>query len=267
MTNEMTTIMPCYNECIIKGTEGSDAPKPMGALHGNFCDREFYATKKALELAPQIVEHVLSLVDSKAAAGERVDSSRTAPLPLNEQAFNDANNIYQRLVYWARVFAKQLNSPAPAAARHAWKDMAGNIVGLPHDISPGQARYIVAQMARWLDLRLEMICALPAVDDVEYFHNGAGQMRETFTVNARWPTEAKPYYSKAPCPDDKGKIAVYPPKEFGDETVYKCEGCGRIFDDSLHAFYANLFATVTLAEYNQSAKIARHLSKKFARTA
>lgn len=261
MTDHFTTIMPCYTGCIIKGTEGSDAPKPMGALHGNFCDREFYATRKALELAPLIVEHVLSLVDSKGSDGERVDSSRTAPLPLNEQAFNDANNIYQRLVYWARVFATQMGVQAPGPAVHAWRDMKGNIVGLPHNISPGQGRYIVGVMATWLTLHLEAICALSAVDDVEYFHNGAGQMRETFTVNARWPQEAKPYYSKVPCPDDKGKIAVYPPKNFGDDTMYKCERCGRIFDDSLHAFYGKLFAEVEA----EADPVKRHLMRKYSR--
>jgi hypothetical protein len=47
----------------------------MGATHGNFCDKEFHAVKTALGQVAELVEHVVSLVNSKGQGESEVQSS------------------------------------------------------------------------------------------------------------------------------------------------------------------------------------------------
>lgn len=249
--------MPCYNNCVeVEATDDQPARLRV-ARHGNFCAVEFGRVKKALELAPELVEHIVSMLDARAQSEVKISGSREAPLPFNVTAFNDANEVYQALVYFARVFAAKMGVQAPGAAMRAWRNLSGTIVGLPADMSGSAARYVVGSMATWLKLHLESIADLNP-DDFMEFHD---RMREVFELNARWPRQSRPEYSAMPCPDDdcKGKIAVHPPYEFGDDQVIKCETCGRIFPEKDYAFYFRLFTAVK-AEENPTKK---HLLRKY----
>lgn len=255
---KIETVMPCYNECVRVPATDDQPAELMGALHGNFCDKEFHAVNKALEIAPGLVEHVVSMVDSRGQSEVRISGSREAPMPFNTSAFNDANEVYQALVYFARVFAAQMGTQAPGPAMRAWRNLSGVIVGLPADISPNGARYVVGVMATWLKLQLESIFDQANPDDVLEFHD---RMRELFQINARWPRTARPEFSQMPCPTEgcRGRVAVYPPQDFGDDQVIKCEKCSRVFPQGDYDFYWRLFKQVAA----ESDPRKRHLLKKY----
>lgn len=271
MKHDITSLdptLPCANGCIVRGTENNDQPSLMTARHGRFCDRCYYAIKSALDRAPEIVEHVTSLIRQNISAGEdRVDGTREAPLPFNAQAFNDANEMYSRLVYWSTHWAQRFGVRPPSPAARAWRN-EHRIIGLPNDIEPQSARYAVGIMAKWLTINLDEILEQLPIDDVNYFRD---ELREVYQVDARWPRVPRPYYSKLPCPDDGGRIAVYPPAHVGADSTYKCERCGRLFTEGNHGFYANLFAEIEAADGNVEAKkalkrrerIVTHLDRKY----
>src|SRR5690606_34873442 len=155
--------------------------------------------------------------------------SREAPLPFNVQAFHDANEAYQRLVFWTGLWSGIIRRNAPGAARRAWRSSDGSIRGLPANIAPGAARRAVGGLSGWLVLHLEDIFATSKPDDVLYFH---AEMRDIFRIAARWPFRMKPRVAKIPCPGEcQGRIYVYPPEEFRDEMRIVCDKCGRSFGE------------------------------------
>lgn len=231
------------------------------AKHGHFSEGFFRSTNAAIKLAPGVVKHVVSLLTANGGTEDRVDGTREAPLPMSVQAFADVNEIYSLLVYWTRVFAAELHVQAPGPAVRAWRNMRGTIVGLPANVTPDGARYLVGIMTVWLDAHLEQICALDP-EDVTGFRDG---LKYVFQANARWPQEEKARYSDMPCPDDKckGKIAVFPPKEFGDDETIVCQSCGRHFLPAQYEHLIGVFKQIQ-AERVTGAKVTAHLAGKYA---
>jgi hypothetical protein len=256
--NEQIT-KPCVNECIRKGTEALDQPQLMGATHGHFCDREYFAIKLALEQAAELVEHVVSLITSTGGGGDNVQATKEAPLPFNVQAFNDANETYSRLVYWARHWAHVLRRQPPGAAVRAWSNSAGVVVGLAADTAPARARYDVSTMAIWLNAHLEDILWQTPTDDVMFFHD---EMRDIFRVAARWPFEMKARIAKIPCPHDGSKITVYPPADLGEMMRIVCEQ-GDVYDEDRFEFYVREFNEQQKAT-DKADKVKARLAKKYA---
>lgn len=247
---------PCTNGCIRKGTD-----YPMPITHGNVCDREFFAMKSALQRVAEVVEHVVSLVDTKGTNEANVQTTREAPLPFNAVAFNDANELYQRLVYWANHWAKMLGRQAPGAAARAWRAREGFIVGLPNDVTPAAARYASATMAIWLQAHLDDICKATPADDVAYFHD---ELADVFRVAARWPFKMTPRFAKIPCPGEcQGRIAVYPPEEYEGHMRINCEKCHRIFGEDDFEHEVRLFKQLQ-DEIDSPRKVANHLLRKYA---
>lgn len=247
---------PCLNECInIPATEDQPAML-MQATHGNYCRKEHGRITAALKMAPELVEHLVSLFDSKATGSEKVDGTREAPAPGNEQALNDAHETYRRLVYCSRVWADRMGVQAPGPAVRAWRDMAGNIVGLPDRITPSAAHYAVGIMTKWLQLHLDSILYLDH-DDVMFFHDDC---RDIFRLNARWPREARARYSDMPCPvPGCGKrIAVWPPAAFGDDEQFICDAGHHIPPDR-YEFYVRYYAQLQA----EKDPVKRHLMRKY----
>ena len=242
------------------GKNGEKLP----AARGHFSESFYKTLRAALRLAPGVVQHVLTMINAKGGTDDRVDGSREAPLPMNTQAFNDVNEVYSRLVYWATLYAERLHRQAPGPAKRAWRASGNNtIAGLPADITPDAARYVVGIMAKWLEVNLEDILALPELDDTQYFRDEfAGDI---FRINAANPQRMKARYSDVHCPDDdcRGKIAVYPPRFFQDDERIVCEGCGRRFFPKDYARLVEVFNQIR-AESNP---VARHLMKKYGKTA
>lgn len=257
-TEDHFATKPCTNGCIRKGTEKLDQPQLMGATHGNYCDREYFATRSALEQAAEVIEHVVSLINSSSQSEDLVQASKEAPLPFNVQAFNDANETYGRLVYWVRHWSGKLHRQAPGAAVRAWSNAGGTIIGLPADVTPSAARYAVSMMTTWLRAHLDDIMDTLPADDVLYFHD---ELADVFRIAARWPFKMKARFAKIPCPQDGSRIAVYPPEKLGDEMRIVCDN-GHVYDEDKFEFYVREFGQIQRAKDSPEA-VKRHLTSKY----
>ena len=254
-----TDQMPCRNGCVLPGTEGNDEPTMMPARQGSYCARCYSRAQFPLNLAPSLAEHVASMRTAHGATDEaRVSSgSPFAPLPFNEQAFGDVNAIYEMLVYFTRYFATRLRLPAPEPAMHAWRNMSGHVKGLPANVTPEAARHQTSVMAAWLLSHLPAIYELDDADDIEGFTDS---LRQVYFVSARWPMKARPYYSDMPhhC---GGRIAIYPPKEFANDPVTVCEGCGRTWSPAAFTADFEEWTAEQIVERRQQ-RVARFLARK-----
>ena len=245
-----------------EGRNGEHLP----ATRGHFSEGFYKRLCAALSMAPGVVGHVLSMVTVDGGSDDRVDGSRDAPLPMNVQAFSDTNELYSKLVYFTGVFAAKLGRQAPGPARRAWRDMSGKIVGLPYDIRPDQARYQTGIICTWLTLNLEDILGTDNRDDVMYFHDEVGQ--DIFRINTAWPQKARARYSDMHCPDAdcKGRIAVYPPRMFGDDERIVCEGCGRHFLPKDYLRLIGVFQQIR-AERRSAENVTAHLMRTYGKRA
>ena len=135
---------PCINGCTQPAIEG-EPPVPMLAMFGRYCEDCYGKTDRQLLVAGELTEHILHQL-APSGQGENDGSKRTKkspPLPLNATAFDDANEIYSSLVYWASVWSTRLNVQMPGPARRAWRNDRNTIIGLPADITSSAARYAV----------------------------------------------------------------------------------------------------------------------------
>jgi len=246
-------LLPCTRGCIRAGTEGEILP----ATHGRYCSRCWGRIHQALLQAPELAGHIVGNIQSTSAAGERVDSSKAAPLPFNDAAFTDVNELYSMLVYWCRIWADYLEVLAPAPAARAWRRDSGTVAGLPADFDYAKATAEVRRMTRWLLDRLDQILDL-APEDVDEFD---AAIRDVWRMNARWPRIERPRFAAAPCPTCNRRVAVYPPTFPGDVRRIVCEGD--------HAFAEEEFERISrdhateIAEREKGAKVAARLARKY----
>jgi hypothetical protein len=213
-------------------------------------------------LAAELAQHLIGNAIRSSGSGdggERVDSSRDAPLPFNQAAFDDANELYSALVYWSVTWAQQMRTPAPDVAQGAWRNARGTIVGLPLDVAPATAATLVGTLARWIKARLDTILAAGRPDDVDAMTD---TMADIWRINARWPRIEKPSYSAMPCPRQEcgAKIAVYPPAFPGDDRRIVCTA-GHWYPDEEYEHLRLLFADVA-KDRARTERTARHLIKK-----
>jgi hypothetical protein len=181
--------------------------------------------KRALETSADLTEHVVSMITVATRGDDEVSGTKDAPLPFNTTAFNDANTLYGSLVMFVRLWAGRLRRQAPGAAKNAWTNAEGRVVGLPANTTPGDARQAVSVMATWLVAHLEDIC-WQEIHDVEYMSD---ELRNVWTIKSRWPTKRQPYWSPLPCPTGGGRVAVYPPETADAAETASCTQCGRQF--------------------------------------
>jgi hypothetical protein len=211
---------PCVRGCIRAGTD--DNPQHLPARHGRYCGRCRGRIDHALIQAPELASHILgNLISTGGGAGERVDSSREAPLPFNEAAFADVSELYAMLVYWTETWADYLEEIKPAPAARAWRRDSGTVAGLPAGMTPEAGAHEIGRMTSWLRTRLDTILSL-APEDVDEFDEA---IRDVWRMNARWPRLEKPRYSDMPCPAAGcgARIAVFPPHAPGGVKSITCD--------------------------------------------
>lgn len=246
----------CENECV--NGEGL----PSLATHGRYCTRCWARLDFPLTQAGELGTHLLGMVSSVGGQAEdRIDSSRDAPLPLNQAAFDDASELYAMLVYWCMVWADHLEQRAPEVAKGAWRKRSGHIIGLPADIGPVKGGALIGSLARWLRNRLDTI--LETVDWADDILAFTDQVGDVFRMNARWPRIDRPAYSKMPCPrqDCGHKIAVYPPGFPGDARRIVCTA-GHWYPEEEYEHLLLVFKQVR-QEQAQVERTVKHLSKKY----
>lgn len=255
MSEQIVEVRYCAN-----GTHHNE-PKPREARHGHFCSYEHGVVRHALSLAPGLGEHLMSLVPYAAgeADSDRVSTSKEPPAPGNEVAMNDLHELYRMLTYWCITWARKMKTQAPGPAVGAWRNRRGDVIGLPA-MTPTAARYAFGVMTKWLDIHLDSIFNLD-VDDVNYFVQH--DMRSLFALNARWPTEMRPRFSRMPCPTCKGQVAVYPPEAYGEDERIVCAGtCGRWFLPKDYEFLIGVFKDQKADELRPGL-VRRHLDRKY----
>lgn len=256
-----------FDGAIERGTENDPNPTVTVPAHGHFSEQFFRKVLFALEHAPGVVQHVISLrsvadgeTNSREAFpslaktqqfGDRVTATKEPPLPFNQQAWDDANHLYATLVYWSRLLAPELKLQPPTVARRAWTNARGHIIGLPANVTPDDARYSVGVMSLWLRTQLELIMNLDP-DDVTEF---AANIGDVFRVNARFPQRDRSTRSALRCPNCGAEgLTVYPPEVYLGHTTYYCHDCN-------HMMYEDEY--LTQVHRLGSQKIAHHLVAKY----
>lgn len=240
------------------GTEDNEHPEWLPATRGFFSEPYFDQMRRALEMAPDLIEHVVSMVTVKVAGDSDVQGSKEPPLPFNATAFDDANGIYMQLAYSTDMWAKEMNRQAPKPVLRAWKNEYGQVIGLPNETAPDAARKAAQAMSSWLVLNLEDICWRHGPWVVE-MHD---ELETIFTVAAKWPKEMKPHYSPMPCPSDGGIVAIFPAAVFGDEETYACERCGRPFAPDEYKAYVHAYLKSRETVGTREAKTQLMLSER-----
>lgn len=249
----------CIRGCTRKGTEAQ-----LEARHGAYCNRCYWQYRRALEMAAELVEHCVSLVTFQSRTDDKVDTVNDDPVPFNLEAFHDANETYRRLTYWAGVWSGRLHEPLPSTAGKVWRNRAGKIMGLRAGAPAHQAKHQTKHIARWLIDRLDRILLLAeirvdVVDELDFWRE---ELADMYRVNARWPRDPQPRFSDVPCPDDKGRLAIYPPADFGEDERIVCERCGRHFPIENYEFLIRLFRDVKKDDA-RSERVAKRLAKKY----
>lgn len=249
-------LLLCERECT------HEDGKPSLATHGRYCTHCWARLETPLTQAGELAQHLIgSMTRSGGGDAERVDSSKDAPLPLSQAAFDDASELYSMLVYWTRVFATALEHPEPAITKRAWRNDRGTIIGLPAAITPDAAGIAVRTLAEWIRHRLDRVLGLiDNADDIEAFTD---QISDVWRMNARWPRIEKPSYSKMPCPreDCKAKMAVYPPAFPGDARRIVCTA-GHWYPEEEYEHLKQVFDQVS-TERARAALVAARLAKKY----
>lgn len=241
-----------YDRAIERGTEHDIVPKVLLATHGHFSKPFFNRQKYALEILPGIVEHVVSLMVASGGSESDIQSTREIPVPFNAQAWDDANELYRLLVYWTGAFATTMRLQAPGPAKRAWRNDNGRVVGLPAGVSPKDARYATGVMSKWLLIQLEAIMHLDP-EDVTIFATG---MADVYRVNARWPQKDRSVWSKLPCPNCGGRLAIYPPEPPAQDRQIVCDACRHVLDEDDYER--------RVEEQAQATKVAQQLARKYA---
>jgi hypothetical protein len=245
-----------YDRAIKRGTETLEHPEILPAMYGRFSMPFFRTCRIALKILPGVVEHVVSLnVASGGKSDDNIQASREVPLPFNEQAWDDGNEMYRRVVYWTGVFNQSLSGEAPEPAKHAWRNSRGKVIGLPAGADPSTARLATYTMTSWLMGKLQPIMSLDP-EDVTLFST---DLKDVFRVNARWPQKDQPSWSRLPCPYCQGRVALYPPSSKGAARRIECEMCTNTFTEAEYESAVKELARAT--------KVAQHLVDKFARSA
>lgn len=241
-----------------RGCTGHD-DVPYRATHGRYCARCWGRLDTALAQSGELVHHLLgNALTTPGAGGERVDSSRDAPLPFNQAAFDDANELYSLLVYWTAVWAEHLQTGAHTAA--GWRSQSGKVVGLPAGTTPDDGAARAEGLARWLRNRLDPILTTTHTDDIDAFNDA---ISDVWRMNARWPRIERPAYSAMPCPRDdcKRRLAVYPPAFPGDARRIVCQG-GHWYPEEEYEHLILVFEQ-DQKERKRVEKTAARLAKKY----
>jgi hypothetical protein len=265
MTETITT--PCARGCVTEASEGANTPDAMPAVHGPFCARCYSNVKRALAVAPPLIELLITRIPRGVSAELQeviVDRSKgAAPAPLDVNAATDADTLYAKLVSFAAVWAKKMNVQAPGPAARAWRNETQRVVGLPAGITHEQGRYEAGVMAKWLSMHLDEIFGLKTpADDIVYFTE---DMAEVFKIAKRWPVTTQPRYVPAPhtC---GGRIAVYPAQSKGASTTIVCDTCHENFDEDALAEYVQGYADNLKAEAKTRKREAQRAAREANKT-
>jgi hypothetical protein len=186
----------------------------------------------ALASAAELVEHVLThRIPARAVPDGQPGvpmESRTAAIPGNTHAVDDADAVYAELTKWVRLWAATLGiTTAKLRIRRQWATDAGKPLGFIADVDPGDARAAVRDVAQWLLTEHDRIGR--AAGAFDYFEDVA---RLIEGIASRFPADVRPTrpHWQRQCPIC-GRLAVTtawaPDADVRDVRVW-CEGCSTV---------------------------------------
>ncbi|WIA99724.1 hypothetical protein [Curtobacterium sp. MCBA15_012] len=186
----------------------------------------------ALVSAAELVEHVLAhRMPARAVPDGQPGvpmESRTAAIPGNTTAVDDADAIYAELTKWVRFWAGALRiSTAKLRIRRQWATDTGRPLGFTADVDPGDARTAVRDVAGWLLAEHDHIGR--SIGATDYFGDVA---RLIETVESRFPAEARParphWQRQCPICGRLGVTTVWEPGADVRDVRVWCEGCSTV---------------------------------------
>ena len=265
---------PCINHCAQPSIDG-EPPVPKLATFGRYCETCYVKTDRQLLAAGDLTEHILHQL-APAGRSEDDGSKRTKkapPLPFNATAFDDANEIYSALIYWAAVWAVRIKQQMPGPASRAWRNDRNTIIGLPADITEQAARYAVGITAKWLSIHLPDIFRHPFTNDVDEFRLA---MADIDRMRARWPMKDRARYVPAiwcwvtvDGEECTSRIGIFPPRRAGADRLIRCDR-GHVFTEDEYDGMAKLFRTIRMEqssaavrEHAKAQRAGERLAKKY----
>lgn len=213
-------------------------------------------TARTLNTLAPLMAHILTRIGGvRASHGAPTTPAWEAPLPLNQDAFDDANWLWTVLTETvARVSARN-RMRCPDIARSVWRNEAGKTVGLTV-VNVDAGRDATATLTRWLRHNADP-------GELAWLQEAASE------VAPRHPLRDRPHASKdTTCEDDNGTLIVKPPQHFMDDEIAVCQTCGRVYDQGELERAAVRYAAVQAAERvrAQAQKVVEHLTAKYGST-
>lgn len=192
---------PCSTGCTIQG-------EPVEANHGFLCSNCYTNLRKALQTAPEALQHLREVYVLKAPVDMDTakPQKKEPPAPFNLDAWQIAEEM--------------------------WQSLTGEYIPCDwnHTTLYAQAFDKCQEIHQKLDdisNRKEVVYMMPLVKHLR-------------TALYRYPLEEKPRATLLPCPECSQRTIYQPPVEFGDTLEVSCHNCGFTIPPEKMEFYANM---------------------------
>lgn len=217
----------------------------------------------ALDLAPDLIEHIASLITMQTGGDNEISVSRVyAPAPINVDALDTVNRLSERIQWWTDHWATTLQVPKPEDAAE-----------IAPASEPARVRAAIYPSAQWLLKHLDEIFRRTP-DTVNFF---VDELTEVHQAAARYPMLHQPRYTQLRCRTTgcSGTVALWPFvevkkwKQEGQHVFLPPEGarilCDECGDRWTEAEYtAEVHRQIDAIKQEQkSQKIAQRLMKKY----
>lgn len=218
----------------------------------------------ALELAPDIIEHIATLITVKSKGGSEVRTTPVhAPAPLNIDALDTVDRLMERLSRWAAHWSAVLVVPGPEQTALAASPAA----------DPTGARDAALTNTKWLLLHLDEIFRRNP-EDVASFTD---ELAEVHRAATRYPMLHHPRYTDLRCRviGCNGTVALWP---FADVKKWKqngsivflppegarvlCDECGDRWTESEYNDEVERRVSA-IKEQQKADQVSRRLMKKY----
>lgn len=245
MSTNPTTDFPCARGCTWDAI-GDEPARPRAAVKGVLCASCYYRIKHALDLIPDLMANMRSMIDGVSAAplAERVAGGGDgSPAPLRIGPLDASDSLYAKLVSWTSQFAEMFGTTPPVLP--SWTN-AREVQG-SRPVSPEAAHFLAAWLRDWFLDRLDQIAASRLAvefhDDLCY---GWDDARGVFHLTGAYGVEPRPLRAadKRECPVcGHREVFVKWPDLFDPEVAVLCGRCKWVAEPEKYGHYAKLFAS------------------------
>jgi hypothetical protein len=151
-----------------------------------------------------------------------------APLPLQAQALEDANDLYVQLMSWMISHARS-NGLRPPVLALGYARLDQDAQGLPSWSTPATARDYVQSLVDWYG-KHELVIAGGPPASVQAWVDDLGEMLRT--LNGRYPQAPRRTQPAAPRPCDVCEQREVRATWHGDIVEVRCSACGWSVPDA-----------------------------------